>query len=165
MKRATLITITLAAAAVLWAGCDGNGGSAEPRSGAWSFTRGEIFDDTCHFADPPVDPNGSFSLTNHGDGTLTITPGEQAPFQCSMSGSSFDCPSRADEDITVTGIDAAVHVQATAEGSFSSDTACSGHETANFSCTGTACDAVQTYLGTTFPCSYSAHFTAVYAGF
>jgi hypothetical protein len=143
-------------------GGDGNGnGSANPTSGTWYFTPGAVSSDTCNYSDTPVDPSGNFQLQNNGDGTLLLTPSDGTPaFTCSLSGSSLSCPDRAVEDIDATPLAAVFHIHATAQATFSSDTAMSGSQTANVTCDGAQCAMAATAVGITLPCSYTQSFTA-----
>ena len=104
---------------------------------------------------------GFFRVQNNGDGTLLITPGDGTPaFTCSLSGSSLSCPDRYNDDIPASPLDAVFHIHATAQGSFSSDTALSGSQTADVTCDGTQCDMAAAGVGISVPCSYTQNFTA-----
>lgn len=140
-------------------GGDGNGG-VDPTTGVWLHSPGSIFDDACEYPDPPTDPTGEFTLTNNGDGTLTVDDGEHV-FDCTLSGSSFNCPERSRDDYDASPLDAVATVLISVAGSFSSDTEMSGHQTANATCVGADCAAAATAIGMAgFPCSVSQNFTA-----
>ena len=166
-KRSLEMKIIMTALALVFmvaaAGCDGdgNGGSVSPATGNWHFTAGNITSDTCNYPDPPVDPSGDFHVQNNGDGTLLITPGDGTPaFTCTLSGSSLSCPDRYNDDIDASPLAAIFHIHASAQGTFSSDTALSGSQTADVTCDGAQCDMAAAGVGITVPCSYSQNFTA-----
>jgi hypothetical protein len=140
------------------------GGSADPPSGTWHFNGGSVVDDTCGYPSPPTDPDGDFTITNNGDSTFTVDEADGTRmFDCTLSGSSFNCPDRLYEDIDASPLTAVVHVHVRATGSFSSDTQASGRETADVTCDGADCASVASYAGiSAFPCSYSQDFTASY---
>ncbi|MBI5491154.1 MAG: hypothetical protein HY905_27730 [Deltaproteobacteria bacterium] len=143
-------------------GCDdgGDGAPIEPTSGTWGYLEGDVFDDACHYPDPETSPMGTFTLTNNGDRTMTITPTSEAPFSCTISGASFTCPDRANSDLPVPTLDATVHLHVATYGSFSSPTAASGHQRIDATCTGTQCDVASAAVGVTFPCGFSVRYTA-----
>ncbi|MBW2261611.1 MAG: hypothetical protein JRG91_06520 [Deltaproteobacteria bacterium] len=156
-----LLAIALAASFVA-AGCgsDGNGGGTiNPNSGTWLFVPGSIVDDTCEYADPPTDPSGDFAMLSTGDGTFTVNDGDVV-FDCTVSGSAFNCPERLTETIDASPLDAIVSVHVSITGTFSSANAASGRQTANVTCVGADCAAAGAAVGVTFPCSVSETFTA-----
>ena len=143
-------------------GCDdgGDGTPIEPTSGVWGYLEGDIFDDSCRYADPVTSPMGTFTLTNHGDRTVSITPTGEAAFACTISGASFTCPDRSNSDIPGAPLDATVHLHVTAYGTFSSPTAATGHQRVDATCTGTQCDLAAAAVGVTFPCGFSVRYSA-----
>lgn len=158
------VMIALAAClALVLASCGGDGdgnGGVSPTTGVWLYAPGSVFDDTCEHPDPPTDPTGEFTLTNNGDGTFTVDDGDNV-FECTLSGSSFNCPERLTEEVDATPLDGVVSVHVSITGSFSSDTDVSGHQTANVTCVGADCATVATAGGISgFPCSLSQNFTA-----
>lgn len=144
--------------------CGDDGTSVNPMSGMWIFVGGDMFDDACNYSDTPVDPDGTFSVSNNGNGTLTIDTGGDEMFQCTLSGADFNCPERKEVDIDASPLDAVVHVTVTAEGTFQSDISATGHETAHITCEGADCAAAAAAVGITLPCSYSQRFTANHSG-
>lgn len=156
--------LVLVMMALIFFGCgDDDGGTTDiqPTTGLWDFNAGDIFDDDCEFTDPPADPDGVFSLTNNGDGTLSIDTDGAEPFECTLNGADFTCPSRLQEEISETGVDAVVTVNVNAQGTFDSNEAASGYQTAEFTCTGADCTDVEAQYNVSFPCSYSQYFSAV----
>jgi hypothetical protein len=127
------------------------------------YTPGSIVDDVCEYPDPPTDPNGEFTITSTGDGTFTVDDGGVL-FDCTVSGSAFNCPERLTEEIDANPLDAVVSVHVSVTGTFSSSSASSGRQTANVTCVGTQCADAATYAGITgFPCSVSETFTAEFS--
>jgi hypothetical protein len=161
-----LLAIALASSLLL-VGCgdDGSGGGdPDPESGTWIFTGGEIVDDSCEYPDPPQEPDGNFTLLNNGDGTFTVDADDgDRLFDCTQTGSTFNCPDRLYEDIDLSPLSGTVHIHVRATGSFASDTHASGRETADVSCTGADCATAAAAVGVTFPCSYSQDFTAEFS--
>jgi hypothetical protein len=158
--------IALAAClALALASCDGDGngnGGVDPTTGVWLYSPGSVFDDTCEYPDPPTDPTGEFTLTNNGDGTFTVDDGDNV-FDCTLSGSNFNCPERRTEEHDASPLDAVATVHVSIEGSFSSDTDMTGHQTANATCVGADCADAAAAVGMAgFPCSLSQNFTASY---
>ena len=118
-----------------------------------------IVDDTCEYPDPPTDPDGNFTIVSTGEGTFTVDDGDVL-FDCTVSGSAFNCPERLTETIDASPLDAIVSVHVSITGTFSSANAASGRQTANVSCVGADCATAGAAVGVTFPCSVSETFTA-----
>jgi hypothetical protein len=160
----TLNTFTFACAMMLTAACadGGDGSSIEPRSGAWDFAGSGPVDDTCNYPDLYTDPLGAFVLDNNGDGTFTVTAGENV-FDCELNGGSFSCPERltGENDVgDAFGLDAVVEYTVGVTGSFSSETAMSGRQTFEIVCNGADCGTVEATVGVTTPCGWAQDFTA-----
>lgn len=152
------------AAVALATGCGGGSDAEpiEPQPGTWDKHDEAATADTCHLG--VTEGDGSFELTNHGDGTFTVDPRDgYDPFLCTLDGRDFTCPSRLREEFPLARIDpslagtASVHVSVT--GRFSSPTEASGEQTAEVSCQGTGCTTLAAHLSTSFPCSYSQAYT------
>jgi hypothetical protein len=144
----------------LGCGGDDDGTPIQPTSGTWGYLEGDVVDDTCHYSARPDTGLGTFTLTNPGTGTFTITPPGETAFNCTLSGSSFTCPDRSNEDLPGAPYDATVNLHVAAYGSFSSATAASGHQRLEATCTGTQCAEVGALVGVTFPCGLSVNYTA-----
>lgn len=163
MRTPTLM-LMLACAVMLTVACadGGDGSDIEPRSGIWDFSGSAPVDDTCGYPDLYTDPPGSFGLDNNGDGTFTITAGENV-FDCTLDGASFSCPGRltGENDVGAAfGLDAVVTYTVGVTGSFSSNTAMSGQQSFEILCEGADCAAVETAVGVMTPCGWAQDFTA-----
>ena len=133
-------------------------GSGDPESGQWSYDEYDVSGSGCDVGNQ-LNTDGDFALDNHGDGTFTITPGDGTdPFDCTLDDGAFDCPDRATGSYSEQGLDATIEGEARAEGTFSSDTAGSGTQTVDVTCTGSDCSTVEVALGVSFPCTYTADF-------
>lgn len=167
MKYLAMATASCLVLALSGCGGDGDGGTINPTTGIWLFVPGDVFDNSCEITDPPTDPVGDFTITSTGEGTFTVNDGTNV-FDCTVSGSSFDCPRRSVE--TIDGnpyYDAVGDIQISVHGTFQSATEASGHQTGHLSCTGTDCDNAEmlALAGVSgFPCEVSERFTASYTG-
>ncbi len=176
LRSPRLLLPVLAALALLAPACDGGededgdgggdaGGSADPESGTWAFSGGPISDDTCMYEDVYVDPPGSFTLTNNGDGTFTIDDSENV-FDCTLSGASFTCPSRltgtvdVGEEFGVPGVEALLSYNVEVSGDFGSDTSLSGRQDVEVTCEGANCADLADLADLTLPCGWAQEFTA-----
>ncbi len=178
--RTALLLCGVLVVGLLAVGCDDNSGStesatdsetgnetagpgmADPKSGVWDYDDQGIADNSCG-DDVYRDPDTVFGLTNNNDGTFTVDQGMSAEdFDCTITGSAFDCPSRLYGEYPVGGgIDATLKYNVTIAGMFSSDTAMTGQQTADVSCEGSACALAPDVLGVEFPCSYTVDFAAM----
>lgn len=161
------LTLTLLCAASLTLACaEHEGGpTIEPRSGTWEFVGSDPVNDTCGYPGLYVDPAGDFELDNNGDGTFTVTAGDNV-FECALNGSSFSCPERftGENDIgAAAGLDAVVIYNISVSGSLSSATAMSGRQSFRIVCEGADCPAVEATVGVTTPCGWEQSFTATFA--
>ena len=112
-----------------------------------------------------VQPDGPMTLTDNGDGTFTVAPEDgTASFTCTLDGADFTCDERTAQEVDLSdmGLSAVLGFDAVATGTFSSNTAMAGQETAVVDCTGDSCATVESMLGVSFPCDVDADFTAVY---
>lgn len=119
-------------------------------------------DDTCGLTELYVDPPGQFTLTDNGDGSITIND-SQNQFDCQIDGSDFVCPERASGTNDVGApymLDAVVHYTIRALGSFSSNAQMSGRQTIVITCEGADCGTVEAVVGVTTPCGWAQDFTA-----
>lgn len=154
MTRALLLGLLLVPLA-----CGDDG--IQPRSGTWVFANGEITKNTCNMEGEPS--SGDFTLLNNEDGTFIIDPEDGTEnFLCTLMGADFDCPERLQETVMQAGVDATVDVRVRATGTFTSPTAAKGQQDATVTCTGTACNAVETLTGVQFPCEVSATYSAAF---
>jgi hypothetical protein len=162
MRYLFIVVFAICAALALTA-CDEDGdGEIDPVSGEWDFTGEPPDNDSCDVEGNDLgDPDGIFEIVNHGDGTFTVTPDDVSdPFDCTLSGASFDCPDRYYDEVEVPTMDAVVTIDSSASGTFSSSTEASGVQDATITCDGADCAAVEAYAGISFPCDYSQAFTA-----
>jgi hypothetical protein len=138
-------------------GCEEGGG---PESGTWNFVAGDLTRNTCNY-DQVGGIAGDFTLSNDGDGSLTIDPEDGTdPFECDLDGDDFDCAERFQGESPIMGYDAVLHTHARADGSFSSSTEGSGAQHGRVECEGADCGALATLVGATLPCEFSETFTA-----
>lgn len=146
-------------------GGSGGGGSVEPADGTWVFSGGPISDDTCMVDDVYVDPPGTFTLVNNGDGTFTINDGENT-FDCTLSGASYTCPSRLTGTVDVgadsglPGAEAVLSYNVEVSGDFDSDTSMSGRQDIEVTCEGANCSDLADLFMTSLPCGWAQAFTA-----
>jgi hypothetical protein len=143
--------------------CEG-GGDANPTSGTWLYSEYTASTNDCNSDDLISNGAGTFTLTNNGDSTFTVTPTDGTdPFDCTITGSAFNCPTRAMVDVDMNPtFDAHITATATVTGTFADDTHMSGTQNGTADCSGTACAAAATFLQTTFPCNYTISFGASY---
>ncbi len=140
-------------------GDDDDGAAGDPSSGIWNYADNGIQDNTCGTDDVYSDPDTTFELSNKGNGTFTVDYNTDALFECTLSGSSFECPERLYSEIPVPSIGVTLKYQASIKGTFSSDTRASGTQRMDITCEGAGCNLAGT-LGYTLPCYYTADFTA-----
>src|SRR5215475_8767664 len=118
-------------------GSDGTIGSVVPQGGVWHYDEVTPVSNTCGSNITQFE-DGNFVIDQASLAGFRIVPADgTAPFQCSLSGTGFDCPNRADrvEDLRPS-VDAVVTVHATANGNFQSSTHGTGQQHANLSCGG-----------------------------
>ncbi|MCA9689422.1 MAG: hypothetical protein R3A51_21915 [Nannocystaceae bacterium] len=128
-------------------------GEIIPRDGAWVHDPGAVEDDTCsQFFEVPSDPYGDFSITNTGDGAFRIDAGSAEPFSCTLLGDgAFECPSRFENEETLTQYNVTISFNVDVEGTFSSATEGAGEQHVTVNCEGLLCPAPS--------CSYVVPFT------
>jgi hypothetical protein len=104
---------------------------------------------------------GRFTVSNNGDGTLTIDPDDGSdPFECDLDGSDFDCPERFQGEDDLAGYDATLITHASARGTFASSTSASGTQHGRVECEGGDCSALASAVGAMLPCEFTEEFTA-----
>ena len=142
------------------AGPTGGGEDASPKSGVWSYEDQGIQENSCG-DDLYRDPDAVFGVKNNNDGTFTVDQGSSAEdFDCTITGSGFNCPQRLYGEYPITGVDAELHYTVSIDGVFASDTAMTGTQMAVVTCEGNACQLAPAALGVEFPCSYTVAFSA-----
>jgi len=142
------------------AGPTGGGADANPRSGLWSYEDQGIQENSCGM-DLYRDPDTTFGLTNNNDSTFTVDQGSSAEdFDCTITGSSFNCPQRLYGEYPINGVDANLKYTVSIDGAFASDTAMTGTQMAVVTCEGEACALAPMVLGVDFPCNYTVAFGA-----
>lgn len=141
-------------------GDDPTAGGEGPEDGDWTYADSGASQNDCVFFDASQGV-GDFSVENHGDGTFTITPGDDTdPFECELgSGDAFDCPARFVESIEEAGVDGSLDVSVAVSGTTSA-TSMEGEQLGTITCEGADCGLAETVLGTSFPCSFVIPFTA-----
>jgi hypothetical protein len=140
------------------------GGDGGPESGQWTYDEYDVTGGDCDVASQ-LNSDGGFLLSNHGDGTFTITPGDGTdPFLCTLDGGDFDCPDRATESFSDPTLDARLDGQARADGTFSDATHGAGVQTVDVTCTGADCGTIELALGADFPCTFTASFDIAKVG-
>ena len=150
MKRFALLLFAMAALAC----------GIQPQSGTWKYSEYTASTNTCNSKEIISNGDGTFKLTNKGDGTFQVEPNDGTdPFPCNVTGTSFNCPERAAQEVSVRGATAKAKVIVT--GTFASATSASGTQKGTVTCTGANCDAAAKLLGITFPCTFNVKFTAV----
>lgn len=140
---------------------DPTAGGEGPQDGAWIYADNGASQNDCTFL-KATQGVGDFSIENHGDGTFTITPGDDTdPFECMMgNGDAFSCPERYVESIEEAGFNAVLDAFVTVDGTTTS-TQMEGEQLGRLECEGEDCGVAETILGTAFPCSFVIPFTAV----
>jgi hypothetical protein len=135
-----------------------------PVSGLWGYDEtGPVMNDGCGSAPIAGEGPGDFTLTNHGDNTFTIAPGDGTPpFDCNLSGSAWECPDRF-YDMEAVGA-AVVSATARVNGGFSDAENGTGTQRVTVSCAGADCPAVSAATGATFPCHLSVDFRIEHLG-
>lgn len=125
--------------------------SVVPQEGQWYYADVTEISSTCGATDNGV--AGGFAILGASAAGFTVNDGD-GQFGCSLSGSSFHCPNRAQalEDLR-PDVDALVTAQATATGTFASATSGSGSQEATVNCVGSAC----AFAGT-WPCTFKVSF-------
>jgi hypothetical protein len=129
-----------------------------PETGLWRYMELRVAEDTCDTSALPT--SGDFEITRADEDGFTVSTRDDNPnFDCSISGSSYDC-----QDQTFTfeadNVEAVVTVRVSTSGTFSSPTATSGDRTTLAQCSGAACSTVETVLSTSFPCHRTVEFSA-----
>ena len=142
-------------------GDDPTAGGGGPEDGAWVYADSGASQNDCVFFEASQGV-GDFTVENHGDGTFTITPGDDTdPFECELgSGDAFECPARFVESVDEPGVDAALDVSVAISGTTSA-TSMEGEQLGSMTCEGADCGLAETVLGTSFPCSFVIPFTAM----
>jgi hypothetical protein len=149
--------IMMLAVGIALFGCEEGAG---PKSGTWNFVAGEQTRNTCNY-DDVGGIAGDFTLSNNGDGSLTIDPEDGTePFECELDGDDFDCPERFQGETAIASYDAVLLTHARAVGSFSSSTEASGAQHGRVECEGADCSTLASLVGATLPCEFSENFTA-----
>lgn len=144
-------------------GDDGDSaGTLSPRAGVWSYVDGGVQENTCQ-ADLVGDRDLMFVLENEGGSTFTIQQSDPYDdFECTKSGSDFECPDRLQGEVPIAMTDIVLEYGVSITGELDGAEAMSGMQRADIVCTGTQCEAAGT-LGYTFPCFYTFAFTASWA--
>jgi hypothetical protein len=156
-----LLTLLVLSTVSFTTACGGDD-DVQPRDGTWSYVGSAAVNDTCMLDQLTVDNPGTFKLTNNGDGTFTVDDSQNV-FDCTIDGSSFNCPSRLHDEHDIgsaLSLEAIVSYNVSATGSFSSETAMSGRQQIVVTCAGADCATFETVAGVTTPCGWAQDFTA-----
>jgi hypothetical protein len=138
-------------------GSGSGGGSVTPHSGRWFYDETTPVSSNCPGIINQAEA-GDFRIEQSTSAGFRVEPEDgTAPFPCTLSGTSFDCPERASDtqDYRDDGFDAVVTIHATAQGTFSSPSRASGRQDATVSCTGTQCNAL---AAGALPCHFTVDF-------
>ena len=136
-----------------------DGGTPTPQSGVWDYEDLGIAENECGWDEPWTDPDTSFSLENNGDGTFTVMQDTYGDFNCSQTGTSFECPERLAGDFPYPQYDVTLTMNLSISGDVHSNTHISGTQRFDVECSGGGCAAAPV-LGITFPCYYTSEFDA-----
>jgi hypothetical protein len=157
--REVMIAMGLISLAI---GC--GSGVFAPNEGEWEI--GEfVSDDACGSDIDMYDDTGSapetVELTMDKDGNgFTILSEDDSTTHCTLSAKDFECelPDEADTETSLEeyGLDATIYFDVSVTGAFSSQTAGKLSSTADISCEGENCDAVEAEFGGTLPCTTGA---------
>ena len=130
-------------------------GSIVPQVGGWHYGQITPISNNCGQA-IPQSQYGDFLIDGAGATSFHVDPQDgTTPFTCTLNGASYDCPDRAaGSDDLRPAYDAVVSYHATANGTFSSDTAGSGQQHATVSCSGSQCSQIAS-----FPCQFAVSYT------
>ena len=130
----------------------GPGSDVLPKQGAWYYAESTAVHSSCN--QNVQGENGEFAIDQVSPASFRIIPNDgTAPFTCSLSHGSFDCPDRAwDMEDLHPGLDANLTVHGTATGTFSASSRATGQQKATVTCTGTSCS----QLG--LPCTFDVNF-------
>lgn len=139
---------------------------ANPASGVWHYDEFTEVANNCNYTDPiPGQDSGDFGLVNNGDSTFTVYPGDNtADFDCNVSGTNYDCPARAADQVDLAGLgfNAVLDITASVSGQFADNETAIGEQLAGVDCTGTDCGMVASGQGISFPCQVRVDFTATW---
>ncbi len=153
--------VTMAVGIAMLVGC----GAVGPDSGTWLYEEVQVAEDTCNADGEISDPDGEFYIRNNGDGTFTIDPNDGTDiFSCTLSGASFDCPSRLVEEVEDATVGIALDVQGVAVGKIANSKRASGSQTGDVTCAGAGCGLIEGVFGTTFPCTVTWDFDITWLG-
>lgn len=136
---------------------NGGGGSVTPQEGRWYYDETTPVTSDCSTIINQADA-GDFGISQATAAGFRVIPEDgTAPFDCTLSGSSFTCPERASstQDYRTNGIDAVVTIDAEASGTFSAANRASGRQEAIVSCTGSQC---ATLGAGALPCAFTVDF-------
>jgi hypothetical protein len=104
--------------------------------------------------------NGTFRLVADG-GSYRVEPGDgSAPFHCTLSGDELDCPDRAAEEQSLSGLDATLVIHVVATATVESESEMSGEQRGTVTCKGSGCSAAAAAVGASLPCEFSVDFSA-----
>ncbi len=140
---------------------DPTAGGDGPESGEWIYSDDGATQNDCTFLGNPSQGLGDFVVDNPGDGTFTITPGDDTdPFECELGeAGNFGCPERYVESITEPGVAATLDAFVAASGTTTA-TSMTGEQAGRITCDGADCALAEAALETSFPCSFVIPFTA-----
>ena len=129
-----------------------------PNSGTWFYAEVSPVENDCNLPEDQF-AAGEFSIENNDDGTFTVDPEDGNPaFECTLSGSDFDCPERIAGSYSTQGSTATW--RADAEGSFSDASRMTGTQSGQVTCEGSGCALAEAALGASFPCQLEVDFVA-----
>lgn len=139
---------------------DSAGNSDGPDSGLWIYADNGASSNTCNFLGRPSQGLGDYNVTNNGDGTFTVEPGDGSDaFECAVqAGGNFDCDERFVESITSPGVRGSLEVLVRVDGTTAATTM-EGEQHGRIECEGDDCAAAEAALGTSFPCEFTIPFT------
>jgi hypothetical protein len=132
-----------------------------PDTGRWRYMELRVVEDSCDT--PALAAMGDFDITRANEDGFTVDPLDQPPFECALSGASYDCNDRS-VDYSDDAVDATVTLTVSASGTFSSPTATSGEQVYRATCSGPDCNLAETFLMTSFPCDKSVEYSANLSG-
>jgi hypothetical protein len=131
----------------------------QPRVGVWTYDQQGLQNNTC--GDYAVTEDDTpFRVIESGDGTFVVEQSDPGNFTCTLTGTTFACPSRIFDTFPIPDTDAVLTLNVRIDGVVESERRLSGLQTVDVTCAGVSCAAAPIVIGVTFPCAWEVPFEA-----
>ena len=134
--------------------------SALPRPGLWTYVDEGIRDNTCGEYAFGDDDQRFWIRASEGDRFVIAQSEPWGDIACRVAADRFVCPERGTGEVPIEDTDAVLTYVVAVSGTLDGDAALQGEQRVTVTCEGASCAFAPAVLGISFPCGWSAAFSA-----